>query len=140
MAAGLKVVLVETLLFDPSDDGDALFGVPHLGLLSLAAVLGGAGHEPSIFNPGNLFAEGRWREPEEAFAAACVEQILERNPDVAGFTTIGMAFPFVLRLARRLKAARPRLPIVFGGPQATLLAGEILTAFDFVDAVAGHEC
>ena len=139
-AAGVKIVLVDTFLFNSSEEDGSFSGVPHLGLTSLAAVLAGDGHAPSIFSPGGLFVKSRWREPDEAFVAACVERILERDPDITGFTTIGLAFPFVVRLARRLKAEHPRLPIVLGGPQATLLAEEILTAFDFVDVIAGHEC
>jgi radical SAM superfamily enzyme YgiQ (UPF0313 family) len=111
---------------------------PNLGLLSLAAVARAAGHEPSIFWPmvalrrGELSCDG-------GLYAACAERVLATNPDVVGLTTMACSMLFTARVAQELKARRPDLPVVVGGPHASILHRQLLARYRQIDVVVRHE-
>ena len=101
---------------------------PH-GLMMLAAVLERAGHRSSIVD---LFAKPL--PADEAIAS-----ILSTEPDAVGFSTTTAAFLDGLRLAERLKSARPELKIIFGGPHPTSLWKSLLPAFPALDMLVVGE-
>ena len=49
---------------------------------------------------------------------ALVQEVLDFNPDVVGFSTYLWSFPYFVEVARRIKQQDPRRLIVFGGPSA----------------------
>ncbi|KAE9624743.1 radical SAM protein [Parasedimentitalea maritima] len=108
--------------------------------MSLAAVLEDAGHTVEIFDPKRLFATRGFAAPDAAFVEAWATEICLSFPDLVGFTAYGLSFPFVVATAQAVRQRRPGLPILLGGPHATILAEEILQAFDCFDAVARYEC
>lgn len=65
--------------------------------------------------------------------------ILEHDPEWVGISTMCNTFALSLMAARELKRQRPGLPVVLGGPHATVTASKTLAAFDFVDLVAQGE-
>ncbi len=101
---------------------------PH-GLMMLAAVLKRAGVLASIVD---LFAHPA--SPEDAVA-----EVLARDPDCVGFTATTAGFLPGYRLAERLKAARPELPVVFGGAHPTAIWQELLERFPALDMIAVGE-
>lgn len=60
-----------------------------------------------------------------------VEELLDFDPDLVGFSAYLWSFPFFVEVARRLKDADPRRSIVFGGPSAR---PSMLGLDPFVDA------
>ena len=101
---------------------------PH-GLMMLAAVLKRAGVEASILD---FFAH-------PASADDAVAAVLAREPDCVGFTATTAGFLPGYRLAEQLKAARPTLPVVFGGAHPTSLWRELLERYPALDAIAVGE-
>ena len=61
------------------------------------------------------------------------------EPDVLGFTALGCNFVCTCKVASHVKAARPELPVLLGGPHATILSEEILQSFDCFDIVVRNE-
>lgn len=103
------------------------------GLLSLAAVLRREEHVTFEIPNVPLF----FRDPDAIEAAA--RQILERAPDVVGFSTWCHSYPGQVLLARAIKRLAPRCWILFGGPHASIADCQTLEAFPWVDLVLRGE-
>lgn len=134
----MKLVLVDNLVMPETHELDLLDVHPHLGLLSLAAVVSAHGHEVEILDPKRALRSGELSydaELYERFAA----RVLAERPGAVGFTTLGCSFLFALNVARVLRRSEPELPILLGGPHATMLSREILERFDCFDVVVRHE-
>jgi radical SAM superfamily enzyme YgiQ (UPF0313 family) len=125
--------------FDDKRDRSAYYVAPPLGLLSIAAYLEAAGHEPSIADFVFGLKAG-WVGPGDDLYERCAELVLEREPDVVGFGTQCSTGPTSINLARRLKELRPDLVVVLGGHDVSFLGPSYLDAFPFVDFVLGGEC
>ena len=54
----------------------------------------------------------------QASSDALVQEVLDFDPDVVGFSSYLWSFPFFIEVAARLKRTDPRRLIVFGGPSA----------------------
>lgn len=135
----MRLLLVDNLVM-PAEGELALLDVhPNLGLLALAASAESAGHRVEILDPRRLV---RWGElPYDATLYDRVaERLLAADPDAVGFTTLGCSFLFAVNVAARLDALAPGLPILLGGPHATMLDREILARFPQIDVIARHEC
>ncbi|MBI4244770.1 MAG: B12-binding domain-containing radical SAM protein [Planctomycetes bacterium] len=52
-----------------------------------------------------------------------------------GFSTICDTFPRSLSTAKELKRKYPSIPVVFGGPHASIVAQHIIEKYDFIDVV-----
>jgi radical SAM superfamily enzyme YgiQ (UPF0313 family) len=131
----LKVLLVDNLVM--AEDGN-LDVHPHLGLLALAASAEADGNIVQIFDPKRAVLWGGLKYDDTLYETAAAE-ILSRRPEVVGFTTLGCSFLFAVRVAAILKRSEPDLPIIIGGPHATMLHREILEAFPQFDVVVRHE-
>jgi len=71
-----------------------------------------------------------------------VEQLIDFDPDVVGFSSYLWSFPFFVEVARRIKADDPARCIVFGGPSArpSMLSLEpFVDAKQWIDALAINE-
>ena len=114
---------------------------PNLGVLSLAAVLEGRGYIPKVTSLNQFFhsyvERGGSSFPE--FEQLAIRHIAASESDVFGFSTICSSYPLTLRLAKGVKALRPDSTIVLGGPQASVVDRETLTAFPFVDFILRGE-
>jgi radical SAM superfamily enzyme YgiQ (UPF0313 family) len=123
----------------PDGDEVALFDVhPHLGLTSLAAVAVGEGHEVTIYDPKREVRFGRHSYDGEFYLRAA-DDILALRPDAVGFTTLGCSLLFAARVAELLKARVRDLPILVGGPHATILDRLLLETYSQFDLVVRHE-
>jgi radical SAM superfamily enzyme YgiQ (UPF0313 family) len=68
------------------------------------------------------------------------EELLAQRPDAVGFTALGCSFLFAINVAGLLKRRTPDLPVLLGGPHATMLHHQILERFPQFDVIARHEC
>lgn len=135
----MKILLVDNLIL-PEEGSLAFLDVhPHLGLLALAAAAERGGHSAAIYDPKRLIRSGELPYDATLYERVA-DELLARQPDTIGFTTLGCSFLFGLNVAARLKAREPELPILLGGPHATMLHREILERFPQFDVIARHEC
>lgn len=134
------IVLVDNFFYHAEEGALRVDVSPHLGLMSLATRLEEAGHRVEIFDPKRLFALRGFSSADQGFVEAWAAELCMRGPDVVGFTAYGLSFPFVVQTARAVRRRRPHLPILLGGPHATILAQEILAAFNCFDVIALFEC
>ena len=116
------------------------FDLP-LGLLNLAAILKRAGHQVEIldFNASKQDGSLRLVDSEAENLVALRDLLLARQPDILGFSTFCSTYHITLLVARAVKEKRPGLPVILGGPQASLTAEPTLQAFPWVDAIAVGE-
>lgn len=135
----MKVLLVDNFWCRRTGRGFRVDISPHLGLMSLAAMLESAGHEAEILDPKLLFRDGGFDSGGETFRRAWADACLASDADVVGFTAYGRTLPPVLRVAELLRARRPDLPILLGGPHATIMAPQLVAAFDSLTAVVRYE-
>ncbi len=133
----MRLVLIDNLLIP--DLGVPEMDVhPHLGLISLAAVANRAGHRTTIFDPKWHILKGDLRYDSTLYEESA-SRILAEDPDAVGFTSLGCSFIFSLKVARYLKRRRADMPILLGGPHATILHDKMLRRFSEFDVVVRHE-
>jgi radical SAM superfamily enzyme YgiQ (UPF0313 family) len=102
-----------------------------LGLMSLAAGLEQK-HTVKIYFPTRrLFNANDYR--------VVAQQLLKLQPDIVGFSTWCISYPTSLLIAKAIKKANSKIPVIFGGPQASVLAPKTLQNFPQVDFVLTGE-
>ncbi|MCG8541191.1 MAG: B12-binding domain-containing radical SAM protein [Clostridia bacterium] len=65
-----------------------------------------------------------------------VNYILDKNPKIISFYTLGDSYYISLIVARNIKKINKNIKIIFAGPQASLCSLETLESFDFIDLIA----
>ena len=103
-----------------------------LGLLSIASNLQERDYSIKIYNPHIQILKA-------ADYQKVAQDILEQSPCLIGFSTWCISYPSSLLIAKEIKKLAPDKAILFGGPQASLLATETLTHFPYVDYVLTGE-
>ena len=103
-----------------------------VGLLTLFSSLREYHFTADIYKPTILLLE-------ENDYLKCAEDILKNDPKIIGFSTWCHSFPSVIVLAEKIKAVNPSIPIVLGGPQASILHKETLERYSFVDYILRNE-
>lgn len=68
-----------------------------------------------------------------------VNWILDRKPDLIGFSCYCWNIDIVNNLARIIKGIQPELPIVVGGPEASFQASELIAAHPAIDIIVRGE-
>ena len=134
----MRVTLVDNLVMPEEHSLELLDVHPHLGLLSLAAVGERGGHAVQIYDPKRLIRSGALSYDATVYDRAA-QSLLSQRPEVVGFTSLGCSFLFALNVAARLKRDEPELPILLGGPHATMLHREILERFTQFDVIVRYE-
>lgn len=134
----MRLTFVDNLIYNGSPSAPSYDLQPHLGLLSLVAVARGAGHEAEVYDPKYDLVRGELRLDATLYERMAA-RILARDPDIVGFTALGCNFHCVVNVAAHLKRLRPALPILLGGPHATILHREILSRFAAFDVVVRNE-
>lgn len=103
--------------------------LPHLGLLSVGAVLRDAGHEVRVVDAPSLgmgYSE-------------VLEEMRRFQPDLAGLTAVTSSIENAGHLGSMIKQWRPSLKVVVGGPHVTALPSQTLAQYDSFDyAVLGE--
>ena len=134
----MRVVLVDNVLLEQTGTGFTATLQPHLGLISLIAVLRELGHDARLLDPKLDLVRGEVALGPH-FYGAVAERILAGDPDVVGFTSLGCNFACTVRIAAHVRAARPALPILLGGPHASIVDEPILAAYPQFDAIVRNE-
>lgn len=134
----MNILFVDNFIMPDGRDHTFFDVHPHLGLISLAAVAQREGHAVSIYDPKRQVRFGRHPYDRHIYERAC-EDILNGKPDAVGFTTLGCSFLFAVKVAQLLKRKEPLLPVLLGGPHATMLDREILNSYHQFDIVVRHE-
>lgn len=134
----MRLLLVDNLLYHDLGSGPEYILDPHAGLMSLVAVARGGGHQATVLDPKWELSRGRLRLDPSLYGALA-DMILRRSPEVVGFTALGCNFVLVMRLAAELKRRCRGLPILLGGPHASILHREILERFETFDVVVRNE-
>jgi radical SAM superfamily enzyme YgiQ (UPF0313 family) len=138
LEVAVKLVLVDNLHLEHTGEISARVPQPQLGLISLISIARAAGHDAKLYSPALAVLDGRLEIGPRLYSAMA-DEILELRPDVVGFTTLGCNFLVVVRVAAKLSARRPHIPILLGGPHATVLSRAILDRFPQFDIVVKHE-
>jgi radical SAM superfamily enzyme YgiQ (UPF0313 family) len=135
----MHVVLVDNLLLNADRDFARLELDPHLGLLSLAAVIEALPDaRATIFDPKYALFTGQL-ELSRGFYRRMAQAILARHPDVVGFTALGCNFICVARVAEQVRSIAPEIPILLGGPHATVVHRAIAQQLPCFDAIVRNE-
>lgn len=123
-------VLPADLERSPANGRVKIMAFPPLGIQTLAPVLRQAGHAVRLFDT----AHPQMKAEDIARAVA------QEPPDVIALSFLSTTtYPAAKGMARRLKAEAPRVPIIVGGPFATLNAAHILRDCVDIDAVGVGE-
>lgn len=106
--------------------GPSTPGQPPTGLLTLATLARNAGWDVDLI---------------ELPALDRLDAFLRRlaGADLVGFTTVCSTYPRVLLVSQIVRACRPGVAIVLGGPQATITARRTVQRFPSVDLVVRGE-
>ena len=99
-----------------------------LGLMTIAAALKQKKINTLIYQP-----KIRLIHEEDYIHAA--SDILSLHPKIIGFSTWCISYPASILIARALKKLSTEISVIFGGPQASVMAEETLKTFSFVDFV-----
>lgn len=134
----MKVTLVDNLLLERRGDTFHFDTQPHLGLISLLSVLRQHGHEGRLIDPKLALRRGRVHFDDTMYEALA-DQILSTAPEVVGLTSLGCNFIGTARIAEHLKRERPDLPILLGGPHASILDEPILRHYGQFDVIVRGE-
>ncbi|MCR9245541.1 MAG: cobalamin-dependent protein [bacterium] len=120
----------------PIIGSDAFELSPPLGLLRLAHYC--RAWDVAVLDLNLLWqtSGSGWRQ---RWPTSAVEQILESDPSVVGFTSMAVDSHVALVLAREVKALAPHVTVVVGGPHFGQIGEEVLTRFDWVDLVVQGE-
>jgi len=103
-----------------------------LGLLALAASLRLNNYCVQIYQPWKrLLNQGDYQQ--------VARDVLFNNPKIIGFSTWCISYPTSLKLAQTIKSLEPEVPIVFGGPQASILDRETLSQYSSIDYILRGE-
>jgi radical SAM superfamily enzyme YgiQ (UPF0313 family) len=134
----VKIILVDNLLLKRENNTEKYDLQPHLGLISLIAVLRNSGYEAELYDPKLDMSVGKLKTDKTLYTKIA-DAILEKKPDLVGFTSLGCNFICTVKIAGYIKKRFPKLPILLGGPHATVLHREILTAFTQFDVIVRNE-
>jgi len=77
--------------------------------------------------------------PSQASVEDMVERMLAAEPDVLGLSCYVWNVTSLLEAGRRVKALRPAMHVVLGGPEVGPQAADVLAAHPWVDAVVKNE-
>lgn len=138
----MRLLLVDNLLINTLLDVDNPYHPydlqPHLGLLSLLAVAEDAGCEGMFYDP-KLALTSQKLSLDSGLYREIAHDLLRKNPDVIGLTTLGCNFICTLKVATHLKQLNPEIPILLGGPHATILDREVIRRFPQFDVIVRNE-
>jgi radical SAM superfamily enzyme YgiQ (UPF0313 family) len=124
-------LLPEKLNRSRFDDGRIkVMAFPPLGIQTLAPVLRQHGHQVRLFDTCH----------PQMQAEHLGQAVAKERPDVIALSCLSTTtYPALKNLARRLKSVAPKIPLIAGGPFATMNADRILKDCPDLDRVAVGE-
>ncbi|ROR91139.1 radical SAM superfamily enzyme YgiQ (UPF0313 family) [Nocardioides aurantiacus] len=135
-SASLRLTLGRPLI---NADINSPFFVP-LGLLCIASPLVERGHDTLIVDLEYEHRIGQFNPGDDDWLQATCARLLESEPHLVGLTCLADTLPSCLLIGRHLKALRPDVTVVFGGPGTFGIFPGALNRFaDCVDFVCRSE-
>jgi radical SAM superfamily enzyme YgiQ (UPF0313 family) len=136
----MRVALVSSLNFSSwqNQDRGPTESSLSLGLLSLASVLRSAGHQIALIDV-NRAVENGLLPLDHSYYNCVAERIIAEDPMLVGFSTMCNSYHITLRMAEALKKRLPNVPIILGGPQASVVDEQTLRSFPFIDLILRGE-
>jgi radical SAM superfamily enzyme YgiQ (UPF0313 family) len=134
----MKIVFVDNLLLEQSGGVNRYVLQPHLGLASLAAVAESGGFEAELYDPKLEIAQ-QTLPLDEALYDNIAKRIIGMAPSIVGFTSLGCNFICTVRVAECIRRLCSEIPILLGGPHATVLDREIMSTFPQIDVIVRNE-
>ncbi|MEU8547242.1 radical SAM protein [Streptomyces roseoverticillatus] len=134
----MRVTFVDNLLLEERPEGYHFDLQPHLGLISLLAVLHQEGHEGTLHDPKLSVSSGRLALDASLYEHIA-EDVLASRPEAVGMTSLGCNFMATAKVAAHLKRLAPDLPILLGGPHASILDVPVLQRYPQFDLVVRGE-
>jgi len=115
--------------------------VTPLGLLSLATILKENNKDVEIIDFNYLFSKKilEYNDDQAKNMETMAEYILDKSPDIVGFTGISSTFHDLLFLSRLIKNKNNNIKIISGGPQTWSLSEKILEKFPWIDLICTGE-
>jgi radical SAM superfamily enzyme YgiQ (UPF0313 family) len=120
----LKIVFVKAGTLDPVHP----LVVQPLGIMCLAAVVREAGHEVSLVDA----------KAEGLNLTETIDRVMRLSPDVVGISGFSNEWQSFEQMGTMVKATRPEVLLIGGGPYATSCPGEILERSPFDYLVIGE--
>jgi radical SAM superfamily enzyme YgiQ (UPF0313 family) len=117
---------------------ESMYNLPPLGLINIATVMKSSHHAARIFD-FPLAIRQKSLPMDVNIYRECARQVLQFEPDVAGFSVQCATYPPAVGIAGELKKLDPRLRIVFGGHNASSVDELTLSRFPFIDAIVRGE-
>ncbi|MQY12877.1 hypothetical protein SRB5_30160 [Streptomyces sp. RB5] len=134
----MRVTFIDNLLLEQRADGYHFDLQPHLGLISLLAVLRQGGHHGTLVDPKLEVHSGRLALDASLYESIA-ELVLATRPDVVGLTSLGCNFMATTKIAAHLRRRSPELPVLLGGPHASILDVPVLERYPQFDLVVRGE-
>ena len=95
--------------------------------------------EVEIIDQSQLIQNDNLRYDHNDLIEKISVRIQATNADVLGFGTMCSSYPQTVILARECRKRMPGIPIIFGGPQASVVDVETLEHFPWIDIVVRGE-
>jgi radical SAM superfamily enzyme YgiQ (UPF0313 family) len=117
---------------------ESMYNLPPLGLINLATALKGLQHQVVVID-FVLALRQKTLGMGEGIYADCAEAVLERDPDVVGFSAQCTTYPALIQIARKIKERKASVLTVVGGHNASFVDELTLERFPAVDSIVRGE-
>lgn len=111
-----------------------MYNLAALGLINLATALKGTLHQVGLID-SVLAIRQRTLEMGRNIHDDCADRILEKAPNLVGFSAQCTTYPAVIQICRNIKNKRPHVKIVIGGQNASFLGRLNFARYPFVDCI-----
>jgi len=105
-----------------------------LSLFSIATALVGVNIETSIVDL-QVLIKSKHLSFNKNFFEGTLRFIEKEFPSIVGFTSNCVQYPLMVELARYYKKRNPKIPVVLGGPQASVTDISTLSCFPWFDVI-----
>jgi len=104
------------------------------GILALGTFIKKHKHSPTLLNV-SIPKEGNQPNLYKSWA----KKIIATNPEVLGFSVVCNTLPGALLIAKECKRIKPKIPIIFGGPDVNFEEETLLKTFKQVNIIVRGE-
>lgn len=134
----MKILLIENFQYI-----HATYKYPNipLGLLSMATILKEKEYDVELINFNYLFLNNiiNYDFDTAKKFEIMADYIMNKEPDILGFTALCNTFHNVLLLSQLIKERDNKIKIILGGPHASLLPETILEDYPWIDLICVGE-
>jgi len=108
-----------------------------LGLLSIMAPVDKTKHKIYLHTPITDVRD-LMKNPDK-FYDQCMQSIMKNNPQLIGFTSRCNSYTYTLLIAKYIKKHYPKIPMLLGGPQASVTDITTMKTFPYIDYILRSE-